>query len=145
MSSWFQNNSCTLFATSTAPCELGNYASYSIDVRSIRDVQAGLAFSQIHNLRLTVKNSRHDFFGKSTGKGALSLWVHNLNSSTLIPQYNASYYNGPAVRIGAGVEGSDAVAFASMKGYCVVAGSCPTVKLAGGLSQGGGYSLLSGK
>ncbi|PCG88790.1 FAD-binding, type 2 [Penicillium occitanis (nom. inval.)] len=129
MSSWFQNNSCTPFANSTAPCELGTYASYSIDVRSIRDVKAGLAFAQIHNLRLTVKNSRQDFFGKSTGKGALSLWVHNLNSSTLIPQHNASYYNGPAIRIGAGVEGSDAVAFAVTKGYRV----------------GGGHSLLSGK
>ncbi|KAF2188494.1 putative isoamyl alcohol oxidase [Zopfia rhizophila CBS 207.26] len=144
MSTWFQNNSCTPFGDSSAPCDLGNYVSYSIDVRSVQDVQAGLEFAQSRNVRLVVKNSGHDFYGKSTGKGALSLWVHNLNSKALIPAYNSSYYTGPAVHIGAGVAGGEAATFASNHGYRVVVGSCPTVKAAGGFTQGGGHSFLSG-
>lgn len=144
MSTWFQNNSCTPFTDRSTPCDLGNYASYSIDVRSVEDIQAGLAFAQSRNVRLVVKNSGHDFYGKSTGKGALSLWVHNLKSTTLIPAYNSSYYRGPAVRIGAGVAGGEAATFASEHGYRVVVGSCPTVKAAGGFTQGGGHSFLTG-
>lgn len=141
LSSWFQNNTCTPFSPS---CEPGNHASYFIDVRSVGDVQAGLAFARQHNVRLVVKNSGHDFYSKSTGKGALSLWMHNLNSATFLPQYNASYYTGPAVHIEAGVSGRDAAALASVHGHRVVVGSCPTVKAAGGFTQGGGHSYLTG-
>jgi hypothetical protein len=144
MAPWFQNNTCSPFGDPSTHCFLGNYASYSIDVRSIQDVQAGLEFAQSRNVRLVVKNSGHDFFGKSTGKGALSLWVNNLKSQTLITAYNSSYYTGPAIRIEAGVQGDEAGSFASANGYRIVVGSCPTVKPAGGFTQGGGHSLLSG-
>ena len=144
MSSWFQNNTCTPFSDPSAPCELGNHASYSINVQSAKDVQEGLKFAQKQNVRLVVKNSGHDFFGKSTGKGALSLWVHNLKYRAMIPAYKSSYYNGPAVHIGAGVSGGEAATFAAENGYRVVVGACPTVKAAGGFSQGGGHSFLTG-
>lgn len=144
MSIWFQNNTCTPFGASLAPCDLGNRASYSINVQSAEDVQQGLKFAQKQNVRLVVKNSGHDFFGKSTGKGALSLWVHNLKDKIVIPQYQSSYYTGPAVQIGAGVSGGEAASFAADNGYRVVVGSCPTVKAAGGFTQGGGHSFLTG-
>ena len=112
--------------------------------RSVKDVQAGIAFAQKRNVRLVVKNSGHDFYGKSTGKGALSLWVHNLKDKTVIPNYRSTYYRGAAVKVGAGVEGGDAAEFASGQGYRVVVGTCPTVKAAGGFTQGGGHSFLSG-
>ncbi|RFU75265.1 6-hydroxy-d-nicotine oxidase [Trichoderma arundinaceum] len=144
MSTWFQNNTCTPFTDPSTPCDLGNYAAYSIDVRSASDAQAGLQFARSHNIRLVIKNSGHDVYGKSTGKGALSLWVHNLQSKTFIPSFSSSFYKGPAVKIGAGVSGSDASSFVSSHGYRIVAGSCGTVKPAGGYTQGGGHSLLSG-
>ena len=40
--------------------------------------------------------------------------------------------------------GGDAAAFASQSGYRIVVGSCPTVGAAGGYTQGGGHSFLSG-
>jgi FAD/FMN-containing dehydrogenase len=62
----------------------------------------------------------------------------------MIPVYNAPYYRGPAVKVGAGVQGAEAAEFAAQKGYRIVVGSCPTVGLAGGYTQGGGHSFLSG-
>lgn len=82
--------------------------------------------------------------GKSTGKGALSLWTRNLQQTELIQRYNTSYYRGPAIKIGAGVNGKEAAAFAAQHGYRFVVGSCPTVGVAGGYTQGGGHSFLSG-
>ncbi|KAI1163546.1 FAD-binding domain-containing protein [Nemania serpens] len=140
---WFQNQSCTPFETEGSPCSLGNYASYSINVTSSKDIVAGLAFAKKKNVRLVVKNTGHDLQGKSTGKGALSLWTHNLKSMTFIPSYRSDNYKGPAIKVGAGVQITEAVKFAAGKGYRVVVGSCPTVGVAGGYTQGGGYGLLA--
>lgn len=86
----------------------------------------------------------NSYLGKSTGKGALSLWTHNLNSKEVLPAYNASYYHGPALKVGAGVQGGDAGEFAARRGYRFVVGNCPDVGVAGGYTQGGGHSLLTG-
>lgn len=90
---------------------------------------------------LTIINS---FYGKSTGKGGLALWTHNLNSMEIISNYSKPYYQGPAIKVGAGVSGGDATLYTSRYGYRVVTGGCPTVGIAGGFVQGGGESLLSG-
>ena len=81
--------------------------------------------------------------GKSTGKGGLSLWTHNLKSTKYIPNYQSSYYQGPAMKLGAGIEGFEAYTAAHAVGHSIVGGSCPTVGISGGWAQGGGHSLLS--
>ncbi|KAJ3499207.1 hypothetical protein NLG97_g518 [Lecanicillium saksenae] len=144
MSLYFQNNSCTPFSPRSMKCELGNYASYSINVRSIDDVRAGLTFVQKYNVRLVIKNSGHDFYGHSTGKGSLALWMHNYNEVKLIKNYSSPYYNGPAMKVQTGAEGEAAASFAAEHGYTVVSGACPTVKMAGGYLAGGGHSYLAG-
>lgn len=77
----------------------------------------------------TLTEPSFSFYGQSTGKGALSLWMHNYNEITIIRDYSSSYYNGPALHVQTGAEGAAAGAYASAQGYTVVAGSCPTVKM----------------
>ena len=57
---YFLNDSCSPFTERTTRCELGNYAAYSIEVRSIDDVRAGIRFAQTHNIRLVIHNSGHE-------------------------------------------------------------------------------------
>ncbi|KAI0902689.1 hypothetical protein F4823DRAFT_621143 [Ustulina deusta] len=142
MPAWFQET-CNPFSPTSQPCELGNYASYSINVSTPQQIIDGLKFSQAHNVRLVIKNTGHDGTGKSTGKGALSLWTHNLKNISIITQYTSSYYKGPAIRLGAGVIGLEAYKAADAAGYRVVGGNCPSVGIAGGYSQGGGHSSMS--
>ncbi|KAL2753033.1 hypothetical protein ACRALDRAFT_2141444 [Sodiomyces alcalophilus JCM 7366] len=144
LSSWFQNQSCVPHTDRSTPCDLGNYASYSINVSSVDHVIAGLDFAERNNVRLVIKNSGHDFYGKSTGKGALALWTRHLDHKEIIENYSESYYQGPAFKMGAGVNGGEASAYAADHGYQIVAGSCPTVGPAGGYTQGGGHSFLTG-
>jgi hypothetical protein len=61
LSPWYHNQTCTPFTDTTKSCELGNYASYSIDVSSANDVIAGLDFAQRNNIRLAIKNTGHEY------------------------------------------------------------------------------------
>lgn len=42
------------------PCELGNYASYSMNVTGQEDVSAGIRFARENNVRLVIKNTGHE-------------------------------------------------------------------------------------
>ncbi|KAK4627428.1 FAD-linked oxidoreductase sthB [Fulvia fulva] len=50
---------------------------------------------------------------------------------------------GPAVKLGAGVTGSEAELEVGNAGYRIVTGDCPTVGVAGGYTQVGGHSMLN--
>ncbi|OTA99520.1 hypothetical protein M426DRAFT_67659 [Hypoxylon sp. CI-4A] len=142
MSTYFLNDSCNpFFNDNDNTCTLGNLASYAINVSDASDITAGLKFAQEHNLRLTIKNTGHDFLGRSTGKGALALWTHYLDDISF-SNYDSPYYIGPAVRMGAGVQSSQVSRAAREHGLRVVGGFCPTVGLAGGWLGGAGHGPL---
>ena len=60
-------------------------------------------------------------------------------------EYSDSHYTGKALDMGAGVEGLEAYIAADEAGLHVVGGTCPSVGIAGGYSQGGGHSPLASK
>ena len=86
--------------------------------------------------------TKFSFLGRSTGVGALAAWTHHLKDVEIL-DWSTPFYTGPAVKMGAGVQGFEAIAFAEKHGRVVVGGYCPTVGLAGGFIQGGGHSHLS--
>jgi hypothetical protein len=88
---------------------------------------------------LTLGNS---YLGKSTGAGALSVWTHYLKDIDFL-DWSDQNYTGKAIKIGAGVQGYEAMAAAQQRGLVAVGGECPTVGVAGGYTQGGGHSALS--
>jgi FAD/FMN-containing dehydrogenase len=91
-----------------------------------------------------VRNTGHDYNGKSTGAGALGIWTHNLKNLT-IRDWKDDHYDGKAIEMGAGIQGFEAYEIAEKANLQVVGGECPTVGLAGGYSQGGGHSALSSR
>ncbi|PSN64856.1 FAD-binding domain-containing protein [Corynespora cassiicola Philippines] len=140
---YYQNQSCDPFTPQSQPCVLGNYVSYSINASSADDIAAGISFAKTNNIRLVIKNTGHDYLGRSTGTGALSLWTHNLRNATFHPSYASPSYTGPAITFGAGTRGFEAIDFAHEHGVQVITGSCPTVGIAGGFLQGGGSGPLA--
>ncbi|KAL3488174.1 FAD-binding domain-containing protein [Aspergillus germanicus] len=142
MQQFFANRSCDPFTDRSTPCELGNYVSYSVAAESSDDVVAAVKFAQKNNLRFVIKNTGHDYLGRSTGAGALSVWTHKLNSIEYL-DWSDSTYSGPAYKLGSGVLGYQVLEATHSQGHVVVGGECPTVGLAGGYTQGGGHSALS--
>lgn len=68
------------------------------------------------------------YFGRSTGAGGLAIWTHYLKSISFL-DWSDKYYTGPAVKVGAGVEGYEVLEATSAEGLVVVGGECPTVGL----------------
>ncbi|RSL89929.1 hypothetical protein CEP51_000966 [Fusarium floridanum] len=126
-------------------CTLGGFPSYSLNITSVYQIQLAINFARNANLRLVVRNTGHDFLGKNTGEGALSLWTHHLNDIEVIKNYKSpgGRYTGPAFKVGAGVVVHELYEAAEREGYTAVGGECRTVGVAGGYAAGGGHSPVS--
>lgn len=142
MASWFANFSCDPFLSSNTPCNIGGLQHFSVNVSGAEDIQKTLQFTRDHNIRLVIRNTGHDYLGKSTAPGAVALWMHNLKDTQHL-QYTSPSYNGSAMRLGAGVQGFDAMAAAHAQNKTLVTGNCESVGVAGGYSQGGGHGQLA--
>lgn len=108
---------------------------YAVAVESAADIIATINFARQNNIRFVVRNTGHDYNGRSTGVGALSVWTHKLKSVQW-KNWNDQYYKGTAVKAGAGIQGYDILEEGLKVKQVVVGGECPTVGSAGGYTQG---------
>lgn len=131
MSPLFANQSCDPFTARSSQCELGTYVQYAVNVHCAKDVAITLAYAQEKNIRLVIRNTGHDYNGKSTGAGAVAIWTHHLKEITVL-DYETPRYTGKAMKMGAGVQAFEAYEAAHKQNLVIVGGECPTVGLAGG-------------
>ncbi|ORX94762.1 FAD-binding domain-containing protein [Basidiobolus meristosporus CBS 931.73] len=128
-------------------CSQGSVSVYTVDARNAADVQEAVQFSHQHNLRLVVKNTGHDFLGRSAGYGSLNIWTHHLDRISFhysfIPEGFDSGASSPAVSLGPGIQWKSVYETAEAHGVNVIGGASPSVGAAGGYCQGGGHSPLS--
>ena len=144
MAPFFANQSCDPYLPKSAQCVIGTYIQYAVKASSADDYAKTIAFTKTKNIRLVIRNTGHDYIGKSTGAGALGIWTHHIKNMQIV-DYNSPYYTGKAMKMGAGVQAVDADTFAHQHGLMVVGGNCQTVGLAGGYTQGGGHGPLASK
>ncbi|EMD95578.1 hypothetical protein COCC4DRAFT_35376 [Bipolaris maydis ATCC 48331] len=123
-------------------CTQGGYSEYAVKVSNVAQIQLAINLARNQNLRLVVRNTGHDYNGRSVGKGALSIWTHGLKEIKYIKDYASTTYKGPVFKLGAGVQGFELYEAADKYGVSAIAGICPTVGVTGGYSAGGGHSPL---
>ena len=113
----------------------------------MRNAHANSPPARTHNIRLNVKNTGHDYLGRSNAPGSLSIWTHNLNHIA----YHAEWYKlggsgnilqGNAITVGAGAEMYDIYVAADRYNQTIVGGGGKTVGI-GGYVTGGGHSMLA--
>ncbi|KAI1099486.1 FAD-binding domain-containing protein [Jackrogersella minutella] len=144
----FEGVSClppTLTRTG-ANCTLGGMPSYVIEATNVAQIQLAVNFARNLNLRLIVKNKGHDFKAKSTGSGSLSIWTNSLRDIQYLGStytHAPSGYQGPAFKIGSGIEALSLYEAADKLDLHIVGGNTRTVGLGGGYTAGGGHSPLS--
>ncbi|RYP65454.1 hypothetical protein DL769_006309 [Monosporascus sp. CRB-8-3] len=143
MAPFFANASCDPFTAPSDQCVIGAYVQYAVNATGIQDYRATIDFAARNNIRLVIRNTGHDYFGKSTGAGGLALWTHHLKDIEFIASYTSPAYSGKALKLFAGVQFFEAYAAADAAGVTIVGGSCDTVGIAGGFTQGGGHGPLN--
>lgn len=116
-----------------------------MNATTVAHIQLAVNLARNLNLRLVIKNTGHDFQGRSVGGGALSIWT-NLNKDI---EFYESYttpkgsYSGPAMKLGAGIQVEEMYIAAEKYGVTAVGGLCTTVGVTGGYLAGGGHGPMS--
>lgn len=70
------------------------FPSFSVVAQTEEDFQATVAFAQQYNLRLVIKGTGHDWYGRSAAAGSLMLWTHARSNITFIDAWT------PQVKLG---------------------------------------------
>jgi hypothetical protein len=109
--SYFTNDTCRPTANPSDTCTLGYYPVLYIDAKTTGHIQAGINFARQNNVRLIIRNTGHDFLGRSVGWGALVINTHSFQALTLHNTWNGpGGYSGSAITVGAGVQAKTALA-----------------------------------
>jgi len=143
---YFTNDTCRPTTTPSSTCTLGYYPVLYIAAQTTAHIQAGINFARENNLRLIVRNTGHDFLGRSVGWGALVINTHSFRSIATTDAWTGpGGYTGSAITVGAGVQAIDALRHLHglSPAKIMVTGECATVGVAGGLPQGGGHGPLT--
>ncbi|CAF0875282.1 unnamed protein product [Rotaria sp. Silwood1] len=140
----WENSSCSV-STNSTKCNQGSVPVVAVNATLPEHVQATVRFAATNNLRLTIKSTGHDYFGRSGAVGSLLLWLHYMKNMTLIEKYSSC--NGTnvsnTVRIGAGVQWGEVYRWLNEYNLTAIGGASATVSAVGGYLQGGGHSPLS--
>jgi FAD/FMN-containing dehydrogenase len=134
-------------AYTNVSCNQGSVPSYYIQVKSAEEVKTAFAFAARTKTAISIKNSGHDYNGRSSGAGSLSLWTRKLQElkyePSFVPQQCGRQAGIAAITTGAGINFDQVYTFAHEKGVTYLGGSGPTVGASGGWVMTGGHGVLS--
>ncbi|KAH6716547.1 hypothetical protein BKA61DRAFT_717939 [Leptodontidium sp. MPI-SDFR-AT-0119] len=143
LTQWPAGDTCVASLNPRGNCTQGGFPTYVLNVTTVRHVQAGVNFARNKNIRLIIKNTGHDFGGRSLGAGSISIWTHHLKSFEFVPAFTIGEYSGMAVRVGAGVEAWELFNFMVTYNITIVAPGGSTVGVGGGWFAVGGHGALT--
>lgn len=173
-SMWNNWNNDTCLPDPALTCSSAGYPVYVVNASTAQHVKAGVDFGQLrsachiltpgtasastsanssratarrHNIRLIVKNSGHDYLGRSSAPNSLSIWVHHMKGIMMHPDsFRPVGCNvtvpGHAITAAAGTQMLEAYRATAPHNRTVVGGNGRTVAL-GGFVTGGGHSILA--
>lgn len=127
MWTYYTNETCRPTSNRNTPCTLGYYGVYVILAKTYDHVKAGVDFARTHDLRLVIRNTGHDFLGRSTGWGALVINTHSFKNATFTDSYSGpGDYHASAVKVGAGIQGGELLKLGAAQNppVTVVVGEC---------------------
>jgi|EP01047_Picozoa_sp_COSAG01_P035683 FAD/FMN-containing dehydrogenase len=110
-------------------------SEYSVLAQTLEDFSATVKFAHDHNLRLVVKATGHDWYGRSTAAGSLLLWTHLRKGITwhdsFVAEGCAPSSALPAATVESGVQFMDLYPEAHEHGKIMMGGTCDSVGVAG--------------
>ncbi|KAJ7081459.1 FAD-binding domain-containing protein [Mycena crocata] len=144
-------------ATTGRTCFQGSIPPYYIDVQTADDVIAGINVAKKTGVQLIVKNTGHDYIGRSSAPKSLALWMKHLTSqkfsNNFVPEgckasAGRTMTNGVTnvyVWLDVAYPVANQNTDADANNATVVGGAFQTVGASGGWMLGGGHGFLTGK
>lgn len=139
----YQRLTCQLTSLyDSGNCTQGGCPAHTVNVSTTAQLQVAINFARNTGVRFVIKNTGHDFSGKSGGAGSLSVRIHNLKDIVYIPSYNnaTTSHDVPAFKAGAGAQVYEIYAAARDHDLVTIGGKGQTVGAMGGYVQGGDHS-----
>ncbi|KAG8699106.1 hypothetical protein FRC09_006834, partial [Ceratobasidium sp. 395] len=145
----WESPGCDIESPRNVTCDQGFIPTYSVAAVGADDISKAVKFASKNSVKLVVKNTGHDYLGRSSGAGTLSVWTHRLKDINFTDSFVPSGCPGndagvPAVTVGAGTQWLNVYEAANERNVLVVGGGARSVGAAGGWLQGGGHSPLGG-
>ncbi len=121
---------------------------YAVAAESSEDIVAAVNFAREHSVRLVVKGTGHDYFGRSCAPDSLLVWTHNMRAVTVHEDFrpvgaSESVKGVQALSVQAGNRWLEAYQAATKAGRYVQGGGCTSVGACGGFALGGGFGSYS--
>ncbi|KAG9082944.1 hypothetical protein FRC06_004762, partial [Ceratobasidium sp. 370] len=143
----WESPGCSINTPRNVTCEQGFVPTYSVAAKDRSDVSKAVVFAGKHRLKLVVKNTGHDYLGRSSGAGSFSIWTHQLKGMSFVDSFVATGCSRnvsgvPAVTLGAAEQWRDVYQAVDKRNATIVGGAANSVGVAGGYVQGGGHSPL---
>ncbi|KAF2632970.1 FAD-binding domain-containing protein [Macroventuria anomochaeta] len=127
-------------------CGLGRLSTYHVEAHTANDISKTLDFVRQHGIRVSIKNTGHDYFGRSSSANSLGIWTHHMKDAkyhkNFQPQGCKTQYENIG-EVGAGTQAQEAWEFFEPLDMLVTVGAVGSVGIAGGFGQGGGHGPLA--
>ncbi|KAJ7493661.1 hypothetical protein FB451DRAFT_1215052 [Mycena latifolia] len=127
-------------ATEGTSCDQGEIPPYYV-----LTFRRAFAFSERTKVPVSIKNTGHDYMGRSRRRDSLGLWTHHLQAMSYHPKFVPELCESShrAITVGAGVTFKQVYKFADDNDAMFVGGYAETIGASGGWMMGGGHSVLS--
>ncbi|KAL1851550.1 hypothetical protein Plec18167_002752 [Paecilomyces lecythidis] len=139
------HQSCYIESSQNTTCGQGRISLYSVKAQTVAQVQRAVRFANEHDLRVVIKNTGHDFLGRSSAPESLQIMTHSMQNIQVVDDFvpegaPGNRGEGSAVTMEAGMQLPKLYRTVALHNRTVVAGSSHTVGAVGGYIQGGGHS-----
>ncbi|GAB1311927.1 Inactive tetrahydrocannabinolic acid synthase [Madurella fahalii] len=145
LTQWPQGETCLPALNATGSCTLGGFPVYVVNATTVKHVQAAVNFARNKNIRLVIKNTGHDFGGRSLGAGSLSVWTHHLQDFEFLPHFRKGNYSGPAAHFGSGLEQWELFNYMFRHNVTIVGSGYRGIGANGGWFASGGHGNLASR
>ncbi len=123
-------------------------STYAVAVEQVEDIAAAVNFARENKVRLVVKGTGHDYFGRSCAPDSLLVWTHRYRGVTYHENFisqGAPTGSVPvrAISVKAGNRWLEAYQAATAANCYIQGGGCTSVGACGGFALGGGFGSYS--
>ena len=123
-------------------CGQGALPRYALNTTSEEEIATVIKFAQDRHIAFNIKNSGHDYLGRSTSPDSITIWTHPLQKiefhDAFQPEQCDQVDSQKAFTFGGGVKWFDAYHAANRYNVTVIGGAQAGVSVAGGWLGGGG-------